>query len=139
MGIGAWSWGDRSGYWGYGQGYGKRNMHNLVYCKIYMPLFLSQGWGPCHLEGTSDTAADYVAVFGAAAPRSDNARLNLLCIHPQRPPRVQAVIQCASPANTCHCHAGKDENREAYDAVISSDLDFIDTAEVCSWHPQHDI
>ncbi len=23
IGIGAWSWGDRSGYWGYGQGYQK--------------------------------------------------------------------------------------------------------------------
>lgn len=23
MGIGAWSWGDRSGYWGYGKGYGE--------------------------------------------------------------------------------------------------------------------
>lgn len=23
VGIGAWSWGDRSGYWGYGQEYGK--------------------------------------------------------------------------------------------------------------------
>ena len=23
VGIGAWSWGDRSGYWGYGQGYQK--------------------------------------------------------------------------------------------------------------------
>lgn len=23
MGVGAWSWGDRSGYWGYGKGYGE--------------------------------------------------------------------------------------------------------------------
>lgn len=23
MGVGAWSWGDRSGYWGYGKEYGK--------------------------------------------------------------------------------------------------------------------
>lgn len=23
IGIGAWSWGDRSGYWGYGREYGK--------------------------------------------------------------------------------------------------------------------
>jgi aryl-alcohol dehydrogenase-like predicted oxidoreductase len=23
MGLGAWSWGDRSGYWGYGTEYGK--------------------------------------------------------------------------------------------------------------------
>jgi aryl-alcohol dehydrogenase-like predicted oxidoreductase len=23
LGIGAWSWGDRSGYWGYGTEYGK--------------------------------------------------------------------------------------------------------------------
>ena len=25
VGIGAWSWGDRSGYWGYGQGYQKED------------------------------------------------------------------------------------------------------------------
>lgn len=24
MGVGAWSWGDRSGYWGYGKDYGER-------------------------------------------------------------------------------------------------------------------
>lgn len=23
LGVGAWSWGDRSGYWGYGREYGK--------------------------------------------------------------------------------------------------------------------
>lgn len=23
LGVGAWSWGDRSGYWGYGKSYGK--------------------------------------------------------------------------------------------------------------------
>ena len=25
IGIGAWSWGDRSGYWGYGEGYQKED------------------------------------------------------------------------------------------------------------------
>lgn len=25
MGLGAWSWGDRSGYWGYNKGYGKED------------------------------------------------------------------------------------------------------------------
>jgi hypothetical protein len=35
------------------------------------------------------------------------------------------MLCCAVP-----CCAGKDENREAYDAVINSGLTFIDTAEV---------
>lgn len=25
IGVGAWSWGDRSGYWGYGKGYEKED------------------------------------------------------------------------------------------------------------------
>jgi hypothetical protein len=34
MGIGAWSWGDRSGYWGYGQGYGKDTTQHLIHSRV---------------------------------------------------------------------------------------------------------
>ena len=38
IGIGAWSWGDRSGYWGYGREYGKSE--SLEAYKAFLFLFI---------------------------------------------------------------------------------------------------
>jgi hypothetical protein len=35
IGVGAWSWGDRSGYWGYGKEYGKEESRAAY--KVSMP------------------------------------------------------------------------------------------------------
>jgi hypothetical protein len=43
VGLGAWSWGDRSGYWGYGQQYGKDDNLTVSWQRgNVQPLFRGQ-------------------------------------------------------------------------------------------------
>ena len=53
IGIGAWSWGDRSGYWGYGQDYQKEDNYDAFKGLVESGIGLidtaevrSVGWPP---------------------------------------------------------------------------------------------